>query len=1214
MWSKLDNLKFSGYLAQSYSDFSNTSFYSIDMLSSTQSWAVGKNGIILSTNKTGYLWEKQESYTITNLNSVKFISATQGCIVGDSGVILTTTNGGLTWATQSKIVSSNLTHVYFLNQNTGYCVGASGRILITTNRGLTWATQSSGITNQLNNIHFSQNSLYGCAVGNSGTILTTIDGTNWLTRSISLTSNLNSVYLATTQSYWAVGNSSTILKSTDSGVTWATQSAPAPSAGTNTNNRNFNDVLFISATQGYIIASDGDVITTIDGGITWLNTRNTTTGISTTTPLLVKNNLYSISSNGQYSYIAGDGVLLYSNSNYTNYKSQRVDNFIYLNSSVKKGDWLIFNPGTWSTQIRQVENVISATSVALNSPLNLDLQINCDIYIQSTPCWDIKLFGAGEENSSQDNTVAINAASSDCDFVGGGIVYIPKGTYIITSLKSTDPFYNPSSDGACIDMQAKQNIKFIGEGMGTSIIKLEKNSYLNSNDNVMDTHIFNCIKRGTNINDANYRPIKNIEWYNLTIDGNNNDIYKAITTSEQSHSIRIDGGNGLPGSVTPEIPNVINNIVIENVEFLNSTSDSIFLIFVVNVKIINCKFISPARSGCTIQSTTGNIIIKGNYFFNANDQDIDFEPTGSGKGGTLIKSPTKFLVTENTFIKSLRYSLGITLSGKDVSLVSLATDLNPTDPGPIDSNESYTLSKNILKSIGIYSQNIRNLTLIDNIIISGIDGNEVFQSIKNMEKILIKNNIIINRNKKNTVIYFTPQSGKTVQDVSLIGNTIISGQIYFSNCANVNISNNKIIERNKPYSIGIKYQITITPSSLSTINYGNLSISGNQITGAGRQGIFITSTIGSLKLLENIIIQNNIIEGDDLLYGIQIKRPTSGNKISYWNKITIKNNLIKANKANIDIPFPYIINNNNINDKIIFDSSILTLIATASVTDDFLIQNQGTILKNNMFPANTLYIKNIQSNFKLPVSQTTEFVYNWQGWEPVTEINKQKLFHDVFTKDTTLLKDHKQFVLNTFTNSNFWGQGLSQSLFPTDNYSSWIIDSATNLLGGRIATCTSTIGSGSNNIGPANDRISYMTFDTYTENNCIIKSLFEVNNIGEATSGAGVVFRAYSINSNWRYYLIYGVDLKGYIYLEKVTSNSTFEPIYSTIVDIPDTNNFLLTVILNNEFISIYYNDILLKTISDSYNINITIHGLVYKVPRSISAKIYCSEYKILSI
>ena len=918
---------------------------------------------------------------------------------------------------------------------------------------------------------------------------------------------------------------------------------------------------------------------------------------------------------------------------------------VYLKSStsnIREGNWLIFNPGTYSTQIRKVEKIISATSVSLNLPLNTDklLPFNpsfsgfnnlttpgYDIYIQSTPCWDITLFGAGENKSSIENTLAINAASTDCNNVGGGIVYIPKGIFLIRDLNSGDPFYNASVDGSCIDMQGRKNIKFIGDGMGVSTIKLEKNVYLNSNDNPKETHIFNCISSGTSLS-SNFFPVKNLEWHDLTIDGNRYDILKQISVGEQAHSIRIDGGNSIPGSFNPEIPNVYNNIVIKNVEFKNSPSDGIFLIYTVNVNILDCKFISPGRSGVTIQAGTGNIIIKNNYFFDANDQDIDFEPTGAGKSGRLVKSPTKFIVTENTFIKSLRYSLGVTLTGKDNSISGFGSSIDPTNSGPIDTNESYIISKNIFKGACLYVANVRNLNFINNIISTGIDGNEAIQSIKNMEKVLIKNNIIINRNQKNTVLYFIAQSSKTVQDINITGNTILQGSILFENCQNVSVNYNKIKERNKPFSAGITYKITVSPTVLNEIDFGNISILNNQITGSGRQAIFLPQPSVSTKSLQNIMIKGNIIEGEDLIYGIQIKRPSNdagGYREIYWDNLSIKNNLIgDSQNKKIDVQvMAYLTSNNTFSNYYYFDNSNQkSNPGTSSVYSQFFYANQGSLIKNNSLPADNIYVKNIQSRYnsitktnsieQSPIFNLTNYpyVYNWQGWDPISEIDKQKLYHDVFVPNPgkTSLDDHDRYLLNTFTSSNWW----------TELSSNWAIDTdSKSFLGGRIVYSSSN--NDATQSGLPNDRISQSVFNTLTENNIIIKGLFY--STGYKQSGGGIIFRSSgSVTSYWRFYLINDPNLENsnykYIRLEIVKSSSLSEKIAEKLVDIDDTGLFLLTVKLNNEVISVYFNDLLITTVYNSYNLNETRHGLLYrKGPDSKSDDgVFCKEFKLLSL
>ena len=60
-------------------------------------WAVGLDGVILTTSNGGNKWQAQISPVKTWLSSVYFTDAQHGWAVSDDGVILTTSNGGTNW-------------------------------------------------------------------------------------------------------------------------------------------------------------------------------------------------------------------------------------------------------------------------------------------------------------------------------------------------------------------------------------------------------------------------------------------------------------------------------------------------------------------------------------------------------------------------------------------------------------------------------------------------------------------------------------------------------------------------------------------------------------------------------------------------------------------------------------------------------------------------------------------------------------------------------------------------------------------------------------------------------------------------------------------------------------------------------------------------------------------------------------------------------------
>lgn len=230
-------------------------------ISSTQGWAVGSNGTIITTTNGGSTWSAQNSGSLQQLNAVYFTSPNQGFVVGNAGVILTTSNGGVTWIAQSSSTSNALNGVYFISSTKGWAVGNAGTILTTNNGGTTWGLQTSNTGNILYAITFVNNTR-GWAVGNAGTILTTNNGgTTWSAQTSGTTNPLYSISFTSSTQGWVTGNAGTILTTSNTGTTWTAQTSGTTNA--------LNGVYFTSAMQGCAVGANGSIYTTINGGATW---------------------------------------------------------------------------------------------------------------------------------------------------------------------------------------------------------------------------------------------------------------------------------------------------------------------------------------------------------------------------------------------------------------------------------------------------------------------------------------------------------------------------------------------------------------------------------------------------------------------------------------------------------------------------------------------------------------------------------------------------------------------------------------------------------------------------------------------------------------------------------------------------------------------------------------------------------------------------------
>ena len=274
-------------------------------------------------------WQHKTSGIATRINKVFFTDANNGWAVGDNGVILTTSNGGGGWTAQTSGTAEHLYGVYFfdLTPMTGVVVGAFGIILLTDDGGVTWniVRASNPFNQDLNDVSCAKN--LWCMVGGNGTILTSNDG---LTTIIDHTGlwvavTLFGVFVVDDRTIFIVGQSGKLMKTNDIFAT-------ASSLGTGTvqdlkSISFYNGNGIVTGNIGTILISDnygevwtivsnftshnlyacqftknniatvvgqvGDIYITTDLGVTW---KKQTSGIST--------DLYSLFILSDYSVIA----------------------------------------------------------------------------------------------------------------------------------------------------------------------------------------------------------------------------------------------------------------------------------------------------------------------------------------------------------------------------------------------------------------------------------------------------------------------------------------------------------------------------------------------------------------------------------------------------------------------------------------------------------------------------------------------------------------------------------------------------------------------------------------------------------------------------------------------------------------------------------------------------------------------------------------------
>lgn len=119
-----------------------------------------------------------------------------------------------------------------------------------------------------------------------------------------------------------------------------------------------------------------------------------------------------------------------------------------------------------------------------------------------------------------------------------------------------------------------------------------------------------------------------------------------------------------------------------------------------DIRIMDCTFINCDRSGVSSQRGCRRVLITGCRFSGTVDQDIDFEPTGSGILG-------QYTITHNTIVRTGNGSGAVTLTGQ----------------GSSDANERSIFANNIITGGRVSARKVSNLIVEGNQINAGATAN-----------------------------------------------------------------------------------------------------------------------------------------------------------------------------------------------------------------------------------------------------------------------------------------------------------------------------------------------------------------------------------------------------------------------------------------------------------------------------------------------------------
>lgn len=249
-------------------------FLSVDFrFTSNIVYAVGTNGVIISSTNSGGGWTVRLSGFAKDYTATQFRTGTLGYIIGEDGLVLSTSNGGTTIVDRTRPLSATFRDIAFTTNAFGYISGDEGTILRTSNSAANWTSLNPGTTAPIMGLFFFNNT-NGFAVGGGGFLARTVDsGVSWQKISVNNTTRLlRDVHFFDLNEGFVFGENGFIAWTNDAGLTW--QNATNPSA------QNLRGFAVLDTQTAIIVGENGTLLKSTNRGRAW-----TQIGIGETTNL-----------------------------------------------------------------------------------------------------------------------------------------------------------------------------------------------------------------------------------------------------------------------------------------------------------------------------------------------------------------------------------------------------------------------------------------------------------------------------------------------------------------------------------------------------------------------------------------------------------------------------------------------------------------------------------------------------------------------------------------------------------------------------------------------------------------------------------------------------------------------------------------------------------------------------------------------------------------
>ncbi|MCB9764998.1 MAG: hypothetical protein H6739_34815 [Alphaproteobacteria bacterium] len=182
-----------------------------------------------------------------------------GWAVGRDGLVLSTRDGGATWRREETPAPAALEAIAYLPSGDAWAVGDQGALWFRGPRG--WTSAGIDADARLRGLDFADGA-HGLAVGADGLLVrTTNGGQSWLLGRLTPAWDFNAVAAPDPDVRVVVGDDGAWIRSEDGGYTWA--------LGEPFTDRDLHAVAFSNPQRGVAVGEGGLVAWTEDGGLRW---------------------------------------------------------------------------------------------------------------------------------------------------------------------------------------------------------------------------------------------------------------------------------------------------------------------------------------------------------------------------------------------------------------------------------------------------------------------------------------------------------------------------------------------------------------------------------------------------------------------------------------------------------------------------------------------------------------------------------------------------------------------------------------------------------------------------------------------------------------------------------------------------------------------------------------------------------------------------------